>query len=102
MSNYVIEEYSIRQIGAATTLQAVKDYFQTTPQKQKVILKDLRSKWMESLTDGMSIIVATQLENNPKEVYKHLLESGEIRSKTDETTDGTGQHCPKVQTNPKP
>lgn len=66
-----IDEYNVRQLGAAVMLQAVRDYFKS-PTKQKVILKDLRSKWMDFLTNGKAAIVAEQLELHPKEIAARL------------------------------
>ena len=63
-------EADVRELTCAITMQAVKDYFnpKTTPEKQKVILKELRSKWMDFITNGTSIIVAEQLELHPEEI----------------------------------
>ena len=65
---------NVKELAAATILQAVKDYFDcaSAPKKQAVILKDLRSPWMDLLTGGMSAIVATQLENHPVEIAERL------------------------------
>lgn len=65
---------NIKSMAAATMLQAVKDYFhwRTTPKKREVILKDLRSPWMDMFTNGMSFIVAEQLEKHPEEIKERL------------------------------
>lgn len=65
---------NIRNLAAAITLQAVKDYFDenVTDAKRKVILKDLRSAHMDFITNGMSIIVAEQLEKHPEEIAERL------------------------------
>lgn len=67
-------EHSIRQLAAATTLQAVKDYFskKATPKRRAEILKDLRSGWMRDFTGGTSVNVAEQLEKNPKEIRARI------------------------------
>lgn len=66
-------EQNIRDLACAVVLQAVKDYFKTTsPQKKKVILKDLRSSWMDSFTNGTSVHVAEQIEKHPKEIAERL------------------------------
>ena len=68
-------EHSIRQLAAATTMQAVKDYFskKATPKRRAEILKDLRSGWMRDFTGGTSVNVAEQLEKNPKEIRARIL-----------------------------
>lgn len=69
----------IKQLGAAVTLQAVKDYFSCKkPEKKQEILADLRSKWVCALTGGTSANVAEQLELHPEEIkarlFKHIKE----------------------------
>lgn len=63
-------DYNIRQLTAAIVYQAVKDYCnkKTTKEQQKVILKDLRSSYMDLLTDGDSVIIARELELRPHEI----------------------------------
>jgi hypothetical protein len=64
----------VKCLAAAVVLQATKDYFsrQTTDEKRKVILKQLRSDWMEVFTDGTSIVVAERLEKYPEEIKSRL------------------------------
>lgn len=68
-----------RELTCAITMQAVRDYFanDVTPKKQKTILKELRAPWMDFITDGMSVIVAEQLEKNPKEIRERVRRDGE-------------------------
>ena len=66
------EIHAVRSLGAAVLLQAVRDYCDCTPKWQKAILKDLRSKWMDFLTEGKSIVVAEQLEKHPEEIAQRL------------------------------
>lgn len=63
-----MQEHAIRQLAAAVVLQAVTDYFNAPKARRPEILKDLRSPWMEGLTNGTSAIVAERLEKRPKEV----------------------------------
>ena len=64
---------SIHGLACAVCLQAVKDYFATTyDSSRKAILKDLRSPWMEMFSNGLSVVVAEQLEKNPKEIKERL------------------------------
>lgn len=66
-------EKNYRQLAYAILLQAVRDYCKTTSEGTKFkILQDLRSDYMDYITDGMSIVVAEQLEQNPKEIAARL------------------------------
>ena len=71
-----MQEHAIRSLAAATILQAVKDYFRGNPKSRQQILKDLRSNWMDSFTNGMSVIVADKLERNPEEIARRMKEDG--------------------------
>lgn len=70
--NYGIEE--IRSLGAAIAYQAVKDYChpEATQTMKKKILKDLRSGYLNSLTNGTASIVAKQLEINEQEIKQRI------------------------------
>lgn len=61
-----------KQLAAAITLQAVKDYVNGRPKKQQQILSDLKSKYMDFITNGFSLIVAEQLERHPNEIAERL------------------------------
>lgn len=73
-----MNDYAIKQLAAAVMLQAVKDYFNAPDTIRKTIMskaqiiKDLRSRWMRELTDGMSVIVAKQLLTHPAEIYARV------------------------------
>ena len=68
---------AIRRLAAAVTMQAVRDFFRTKSEKsRKAILKDLRSHWMDMLTNGTSINVAEQLEKHPAEIAERLRRYG--------------------------
>lgn len=70
----------VRNLACAITMQAVKDYFDpnATPEKRKVILKELRSTWMDTITNGTSVAVADQLELHPKEIAARLRKYDEM------------------------
>ena len=70
--NYGIDE--IRNLGAAICYQAVKDYCNpaTTKAQKRVILKDLRSGYLNALTNGTATIVAEQLEVNEWEIKQRI------------------------------
>ena len=69
-----MKDTQARELACAITMQAVRDYFapNVTEEKQKKILKELRSKWMDFITNGLSITVAKQLEENPDEIRERL------------------------------
>ena len=64
-------QHQIRSLAAAVMMQAVNDYFKY-PNEQKLILHDLRSEWMQYLSNGISLTVAEQLEKNPKRIRARL------------------------------
>ena len=66
--------YNYRNLGCAIVLQAAKDYcdLATTAAMKRKILKDLRSGHLCMLSDGTSLVVAEQLEKNPKEIAIRL------------------------------
>lgn len=70
---------SIRRLAAAVTMQAVRDYFRASTKKKQVILKDLRSHWMDMLTNGTSINVAEQLEKHPAEIAERLRRYNKVK-----------------------
>lgn len=75
---------NIHNLACAIVLQAVRDYFHKDkykskdktekmfPKKQKRILKDLRSEYMDFISGGLSVVVAEKLESNPKEIRARL------------------------------
>ena len=70
-----MSDFAIRNLVAAITLQAVKDFASGTPAQQRVIIKDLRSPRMEFMTGGQSVVVAEQLEKHPDEIIARLQKS---------------------------
>ena len=62
----------IKNLTSAIILQAVKDYFRASEKGQAQILKELRSTWMDYITDGMSVIVAEQLEIHPEQIRARM------------------------------
>lgn len=77
-------DYAIRQLACAITMQAVRDYFikkeyktvkkteEMFDKKRKEIIKDLRSAYMDMLSNGQSVLVAEQLEKHPEEIAVRL------------------------------
>ena len=60
------------QLGKAVAVQATKDFAKGSAKNKNAVIKDLKSSWMEFITDGMSIHLAKALETNPKEVIKRF------------------------------
>ena len=67
-----MSDIAIRNLAAAITLQAVKDFVYGTDKERKTIVKDLRSSRMNLITSGQSIIVAEQLEKHPNEIIERV------------------------------
>lgn len=67
-----------RQLIASVLLQGARDYCKTKSETSRnTILKDLRSSRMDSISDGMSLIVAEQLELHPEEIAERLRQNCE-------------------------
>lgn len=75
---------NIHDLACAIVLQAVRDYFvkdkykskekteEMFAKKQRRILKDLRSEYMNFISGGLSVVAAEKLERNPKEIRARL------------------------------
>lgn len=73
-------EQNIRELACATLLVAIKDFFKGVETRHK-ILKDLRSEWMDYLTDGLSIKLAHELETNPEQIRtRYKLVEGRVQN----------------------
>ena len=69
-----MKDTAIRNLACAVMMQAVRDFCKSheNSKERTAILKDLRSNWMDLLTDGMSITVAKQLELHPDEIAERI------------------------------
>ena len=67
-----MNEAGIRNLVCAIMMQAARDYLRSAEKKRELILKDLRSPYMDMLSNGMSIAVAEQLEKHPEEIRARL------------------------------
>ena len=61
-----------KQLGYAVAVQAITDFFNETPVGKSIILKQLKSKWMNYLTNDLAWRLAEELEKNPKEVKRRF------------------------------
>ena len=71
----IIDNY--QQLGYAIAIQAAKDYqsidgVETSPAKRRDIIKDLRSPYMELITNGLSIMLADALRRDYKVVVARI------------------------------
>ena len=69
----ITKEDSYRAIAVAILSQSVSDFVHGTPRTRKAIIKDLRSTYMETITNGLSIVVADQMEFHPEQIKEELL-----------------------------
>ena len=65
-------EQNIRNLASAVLLQAAKDYCDGTDKERAKISEELRSEWVQELTQGISLVVAEQLEKNWKVIAPRL------------------------------
>jgi uncharacterized protein YeeX (DUF496 family) len=66
--------YNYRNLGCAIVLQAVKDYCEPkcSNAMKGAIMKNLKSDYLIQLSDGLSLVAATELQKNPKEIAIRL------------------------------
>ena len=66
-----------KQLGYAVVIQAIKDYIEAehSPKKQRAIIKQLRSPWLDWLSNGLSVQLADRLKTNARETYDRLKKS---------------------------
>lgn len=67
-------EENYKALACAVITQATKDYFDkgTDKAEKNKIIKDLKSDWMDWLTDGLSVVVAKQIKTNPGAIARKL------------------------------
>ncbi len=65
-------DQNFRELACAITLQAVKDFVAGDEANRRVILKELRSPYMDFITSGTSLVVADELERNPDEIAQRI------------------------------
>ena len=73
-----MNDFNIRNLACAIIMQAVKDFVNGTEKQRKAILKDLRSAYMDLISNGTSVVVADQLELCPEEIAARLRQYHEI------------------------
>ena len=74
------EQYisNARQLFMTVIHRAVKEYCCSDSEpRRKAILKDLRSPYMDCVSDGMSVIAADQLEKNGDAIKARILKEEE-------------------------
>ena len=61
-----------KQLGCAIAIQAAKDYEHESPARRRVIIKDLRSDYMNAITGGLSVHLADALRRDAATVIKRI------------------------------
>ena len=61
-----------QQLGYAVAVQAIRDFFNGSKKNKDAVIKDLKSPWMDLLTNGLSLHLAKELETNPKQVLRRF------------------------------
>lgn len=79
-----MNDTNIRNLACAIIMQAVKDYFNSSEKRRPSVLRDLRSPWMNMITNGTSTLVAEQLELHPEEIAERLRQHHEIADANEE------------------
>ena len=65
--------HNARQLVMSVIYRAASEYCSSNSEShRKAILKDLRSRHMDEISDGMSVIVAEQLELHPEEIAERF------------------------------
>jgi hypothetical protein len=64
-----------RNLGYAVVLRAVMDFFSAREKDKAKILKDLNSPWCDWLSNGLSVIAATELQTNPGKIKRALIKA---------------------------
>jgi hypothetical protein len=66
--DYITENY--RQLGMKITYESIREFIEENghPKKQGVIIKQLKTPYMNFISNGLSVILAEKLETNPTEV----------------------------------
>ena len=72
-----------QQLGYAVALQALRDYFNSTPVGKNVIIKQLKSPWMNFITNNLAWRLAEELVKNPAEVKRRFKKAIKEESKCD-------------------
>lgn len=67
-----MNDVQVRNLACAIIMQAVRDYFNSSKNGKQVILNDLRSKYMDFITQGTSTVVAEQLELHEDEIRERV------------------------------
>ena len=70
----MVDIQNYKNLGCAIAIQAAKDYasVDATPQKRGVIIRQLRSDWMNFITDGKASMLADALKRDYKAVANTL------------------------------
>lgn len=69
-----IPDECYRELGAVITYQAIRDFIacRKEPAKRAAIIKQLKSPYMDLISNGLAPILAEKLETNPREVCNRV------------------------------
>lgn len=70
-----IDIQNYKNLACAIAIQAAKDYVDASPQQRGHILRQLRSEYMNFITDGKSSMLADALKRDYKAVVSSLINS---------------------------
>jgi hypothetical protein len=63
---------SVKRLSNGVLLDSTIEYIGATEKRREEILHELRSDWLCFLTNGISVRIARQLENNFEEIKKRF------------------------------
>ena len=71
---YEIPDERYRELGATITYQAIRDFIENRkePAKRAAIIKQLKTPYMDLISNGLAPILAQKLETNPREVCNRV------------------------------
>ena len=69
-----IPDERYRELGATITYQAIRDFIacRKEPAKQATIIKQLKTPYMDLISNGLAPILAEKLETHPREVCNRV------------------------------
>ena len=71
---YEIPDERYRELGATITYQAIRDFIENRKdaQKRATIIQQLKSPYMDLISNGLAPILAQKLATNPREVCNRV------------------------------
>lgn len=84
----MVDIQNYKNLGCAIAIQAAKDCVSidgkiTSPQKRAAIIKQLRTPYMDTITNGLASMLADELEKDYKAVFKRIKNMEQEEGKCD-------------------